>query len=289
MEEEFNVDDKELDTPKEVKWPMVAKVLIATLILIILVLIIVIIIVAISKSDKSENEKQDDKKNNEEDIIDIFQKAGYIEPWNDLYGIKMANLSYVKNDKIINSFKKDGDNYNETMGEINNGEDYPINERNKYSLYIPYSSLRRNKTYNGIFLFIHGGAWISGDKESLEFLCSRYTKMGYITATMGYTLLIGNYSHYNIYRILDEITACIENIKEQLETLGFNSNKLGMAIGGVSAGTHISLLYGYSIKKTPIPLKFLINIVGPLSLEPEYWYKPATYNETLDNLEKKNC
>ena len=57
----------------------------------------------------------------------------------------MANLSYAKNDKIINSFKKAGDNYNETMGEINNGKDYPINERNKYSLYIPYSSLRRNK------------------------------------------------------------------------------------------------------------------------------------------------
>ena len=62
MEEEFNVDDKELDTPKEVKCPMVAKILIATLILIILVLIIVIIIVAVSKSDKSDNKNKMTKK-----------------------------------------------------------------------------------------------------------------------------------------------------------------------------------------------------------------------------------
>ena len=48
----------------------------------------------------------------------------------------------------------------------------------------------------------------------LEYLCTRYAKMGYITATMGYTLLSGNYPHYNIYRILDEITACIRTTRK---------------------------------------------------------------------------
>ena len=109
--------------------------------------------------------------------------------------------------------------------------------------------------------------------------------MGYITATMGYTVLSGQYEQYNIYRILDEITACIESIKEELIKLNFNSDKLEIAIGGISAGAHIALLYGYSIKNSPIKIKFLINIVGPLSLEPEFWYQPAIFNNTLDNLE----
>jgi hypothetical protein len=36
--------------------------------------------------------------------------------------------------------------------------------------------------------------------------------MGYITATLGYTLLNGNYKNYNVFRQLDEITACIQSI-----------------------------------------------------------------------------
>ena len=113
-----------------------------------------------------------------------------------------------------------------------------------------------------------------------------YAKMGYITATMGYTVLSGEYPEFNIYRILDEITACIQNIKKQLNSLGFNN--LEMALGGISAGAHIALLYGYSIKNTIIPIKFLINIVGPLSLEPEFWYTPAVFNQTLESIEPSN-
>ena len=111
--------------------------------------------------------------------------------------------------------------------------------------------------------------------------------MGYITATMGYKVLSGEYEQYNIYRVLDEINSCIESIKEELEKMGFNSSKLEMAIGGISAGAHITLLYGYTIKKTPIKIKFLVNIVGPLSLEPEYWFMPSEYNVTMDNIEKE--
>ena len=84
--------------------------------------------------------------------------------------------------------------------------------------------------------------------------------MGYITAKMGYTVLSGEYPEYNIYRILDEITACTENIIEQLQSIGFEGTKLEMAIGGVSAGAHLASLYAYTIKKTPIPIKFLIII-----------------------------
>lgn len=289
MEDKLNDTGNEKEdgreSVKKSNWPIQAKILISIFLFVILALIVVILII-IFKEDKNEKDKKDDDEEQKRQR-EILEKAGYIETWNNLYGIRMENLLYGKNDKIINSFKKDGDNYNETIGEINNGEDYPVNERNKYTMYIPYSSLSKTNKYNGILLLIHGGSWIEGVKEDIEFLSSRYAKMGYITATMGYTVLSGEYPNYNIYRILDEITTCIENIKDQLEKLNFNTSKLEIALGGISAGAHIALLYGYSIKKTPIPIKFLINIVGPLSLEPEFWYKPAVYNQTLNDLNKE--
>ena len=58
---------------------------------------------------------------------------------------------------------------------------------NKYDLYLPYSSLRTNKS-KGIILFIHGGAWIQGAKEKMTYLSQIYFEHEYIIANMDYTL-----------------------------------------------------------------------------------------------------
>ena len=85
-----------------------------------------------------------------------------------------------------------------------------------------------------------------------------------------------------------KITSCLESIKDKLKNLGFNENKLELAIAGCSSGAHLALLYGYSIKNIPIPLKFLINIVGPLSLEPKFWCKRAKNVPTFDSIQKED-
>jgi acetyl esterase/lipase len=236
----------------------------------VLLFIISIIIIVILRMKKKSKENSN--------------KAGYEEQWNDLYGEKISNISYSKNDIIENSFKKGGDNYNEIIGDVNNGADYKANDRNFYNMFIPYSSLKNKNKYNGIILFIHGGAWIGGEKENIEYLCIRYTKCGYITAEMSHTLLLPKYEGHNIFRFLDDINSCIMNIKEQLKNRGFNEDKLELAIGGYSSGAHLTLLYGYSYKNIPIPLKFLIDFVGPISLEPKYWYKVKGEKYLLDNI-----
>ena len=137
-------------------------------------------------------------------------------------------------------------------------------------------------------LFIHGGAWIQGDKESLDIFCRTYTSQGFITATMGYTLLNGAYDEYNIYRIIDEITATIQSIKDKLIEKGFEGEKLELAIGGGSAGGHLSLLYAYGYaKRSPIPIKFVINLCGPIGLQEEYFLRLKDYNNenTLENID----
>ena len=190
--------------------------------------------------------------------------AGFEEEWNDLYGEKIMDIPYDKNDEIKNSFKKNGVNYNEEIGDINNGKDYPKNDRNYYNLFIPYSSTKKKDKYNGIILFIHGGSWLFGEKENIQYLTVRYAKCGYITAEMNHTFLYEKYEDFSMFRILDEVTACVESIKEVLKNKGFDENKLELGIYGFSSGAHIVLLYGYSIKNIPLPLKFIINSLGLL-------------------------
>jgi len=209
----------------------------------------------------------------------------YIETSLLMYGSKISNISYAKNNTIVNSFKEGGYNYNEEIGNVNNGSDYEKTDRNVYTLFMPYSATKNMDNYNGIFLFINGKLWTEGNKEYLEPLAQIYAQSGYITAVMDYTLLNDNYSGHNIFRILDEVTACIESIKEELNNMGFNKTKLELAIGGYSSGAYIGMLYSYLLRETPLPIKFIINIAGPVTLDPQIWKKLKDENDTLENIE----
>jgi acetyl esterase/lipase len=247
-----------------------------------------VIVLGVKKQKEKIITKEISANNEEAQLQQFFNyitnKAGYIESWNELYGQNISNIEYAKNGKIENSFKKGGANYKDEIGEINGGKDYEKNERNIYDLYIPYSTEFTKNKHNGIILFIHGGSWTSGDKGGMEYLTRRYAKYGYITATLSYTLLLENYTDSNIFKMLDEITACIQSIKDELISRNFDADKLELALGGTSSGAHVALLYTYSMKNSPIPIKFVIDIVGPVSLEPKCWYKPIDFNNPLDTL-----
>lgn len=282
-------ENKNIDISNQ-KLSLKMKLFIGGLSVIIIGLLIGIIILATKKVASNENDQNTtnvQKKTNE--LEQILMKSGNLEPWYDVYGNKTDKIKYSKNGKIENSFKINGINYEETIGNINNGEDYNDNERNIYSLYIPYSAKLRNKQnkYNGIILFIHGKEWINGDKNETEHLAIRYAKYGYITANIDYTILSDNYTHYNIFRILDEITSCVNNIKEELLNQDFKESNLEFAIAGVSSGAHIALLYAHKMKNHIFDIKFLLNIVGPISLLPEYWYSATEFSNVLDNIEER--
>lgn len=127
---------------------------------------------------------------------------------------------------------------------------------------------------------------MAGDKEGFDMYCKIFAQQGYITATMGYTLLKEPYKDFNIYRLLDEISACIKAIKVHLVKLGFDSSQLKLVIAGYSAGAHLTLLYSYLIKKESIaiPLEFIIDFNGPVGLYPEYYLKLKNIQEPLDDI-----
>jgi acetyl esterase/lipase len=178
------------------------------------------------EDDEQKKEKKEGEKMSPEEVTNFLRK--------EFLGPIYYNLSYA-NGTIENSFKLNGKNYRKEIGEVNENRDYKSNNLNKYDLYIPYSSLKTNKS-KGIILFIHGGAWVQGDKEEMSYLAQIYFEHEYILANMDYTLLSEGLEDGSIYRLLDDISACIENIKYKLKNIGFNESELEVAIGGGSAG-----------------------------------------------------
>ncbi|MBP5759905.1 MAG: hypothetical protein J6W90_00815, partial [Verrucomicrobia bacterium] len=99
--------------------------------------------------------------------------------------------------------------WEKTDGTICKSIPYGTKKKERFDLYLP-ATLDTNKTH-AVMLFIHGGAWIVGQRTDMDYVCKRYAKEGYITATMSYTLL----KHLtrptpgvNLTTMLDEIEAC---------------------------------------------------------------------------------
>lgn len=181
------------------------------------------------------------------------------------------NINYAKDNKIINTYKEGGVNH--TIYNVNSGKDYEADEySNTYDLYIP-DSVKKNEKHK-VILFVHGGAWVSGFKTDVNPYIYEFANRGYITATIKYTLLNKKMDNpsLSIFRDLDEIDACIDHIKSSLGKIGFDTTKSELVIGGASSGSHLSMLYSYSRgDKSPIPLSFVIDAVGPVDIKPASW------------------
>ena len=275
MEYKLDIDN---DLSIATKWPKKAKILFGTFLIISILAIIALIILVIlySKHSPDENSKEKENESTNPSIYDFLIS-------------KKTNLTYDEDEKIKNSFKSEGENYNENIGNLNNGLDYNKNARNVYNLYIPQTALYRKDKTVGVILWIHGGAWVGGNPENMEPFCLFASNQGYITASMGYTLLIKYFQDFNIYRILDEVTECIKAIKNELIKSGFKEDKLILGIGGYSAGAHLALLYSYLIQNINIiPIKFVINICGPIGLRIKYFYKLKSGMKAFDEAVMKD-
>ena len=196
----------------------------------------------------------------------------------ELHSLVFKNLSYGTYNQdsdtytIPNTYKEGGSHH---MGyHVNNDQDYPnaTSSNNNYDLYVPTTASRTGK--HTVILFIHGGAWVSGFKTDVNPYIHEFAKKGYVTATIKYTLLKRTMddNSLSIFRNLDEIDACIKSIKSVLTSLNFDTTKSELVIGGASSGAHLSMLYAYSRgKESALPIKFLVDAVGPVDIKPNTW------------------
>ena len=181
-----------------------------------------------------------------------------------LSGCGLAALLYQRN------LNRGGylESWDADEGRVLTGLSYGEGAANKYDLYLHKSV--KPETEAPLLLMVHGGAWMSGSRSDMAYACTYYGKKGCITATLDYSLISDDHPEITIKTMLDEITACTAALKKQLEKEGYHVS--GMAIGGTSAGGHLSLLYAYSrAADSAIPLAFVFEKVGPVAFSKEVW------------------
>ena len=153
-------------------------------------------------------------------------------------------------------------------GRVLSGLSYGEGKVHRYDLYLHKSIKPESEA--PLLLLVHGGAWMGGKRDDMAYACKYYGKNGCITATMDYSLISEKRPGVTIKTMLDEIAACTAALKKQLETEGYHIS--GMAIGGTSAGGHLSMLYAYSRgKDSAIPIAFVFEKVGPVSVTKDFW------------------
>lgn len=142
---------------------------------------------------------------------------------------------------------------------------YGSNERQVLDLNIP----KDNDGEIGLVLFIHGGAWIMGDKESYKGgVKATAETYGFAGAAINYRYISETVS---IHDILDDIDLALKCIKQKGEENGVKINKV--LLTGDSAGGHLSLLYAYSrADSAAITPTAVVSNSGPTDFTDESFY-----------------
>lgn len=146
---------------------------------------------------------------------------------------------------------------------------YEENERNLLDLYLP-------DNYDGkelyLVLYIHGGAWIEGDKSvyssTAKSATENFGSYGLAGASISYRYLSPTVTMEDI---LDDIQAAVSCIKTKVEEKGFSMSK--MLLTGHSAGGHLALLYSYSrADVSAVKPAVAVSFAGPTDLNDMNFY-----------------
>lgn len=129
----------------------------------------------------------------------------------------------------------------------------------------------------GLVLFLHGGGWVGGNKESVKKSYPVFNaNSDYATASINYRLV--NDGESNIDDIIDDISLALKQIKSFASGCSVNLSKV--VIGGHSAGGHLCLLYAYKYKdKSPIEVVGVLASAPVPDLSVESFYTDNTYGD----------
>ena len=112
-----------------------------------------------------------------------------------------------------------------------------------YDLYLPgnIGEIDRSAPF---FLFVHGGAWRHGSKTAHAKLLVEMAEQGFVVASMNYVLCnVEQGGVHTFAEMLADIDAMVSHLPSLAKAAGISIPRI--ALGGSSAGGHLSLLYAY--------------------------------------------
>jgi acetyl esterase/lipase len=148
------------------------------------------------------------------------------------------------------------------------------NEAQTLDIYLPTKSLYDEAP---TVIFFHGGAWIAGRKESINFkrfndAVNQLRDRGYAVISPSYTLAEDNKSPFpNCLQDAFDVVAWVENHADR-----YNLDTSNVGVFGESAGAHIALMMVFSdpsdfeAQTSSIRLNYAIDVYGPTDLKSLY-------------------
>lgn len=133
---------------------------------------------------------------------------------------------------------------------------YGLKSRQRLDLYVSDQTVSK-----GLILFVHGGAWSRGDKDSYKFVGEAFARFGYDVAILNYHLA----PEHIFPQYVDDLEEALHFLDEKQAKLGIDTNKI--ALMGHSAGAFniASLLYHPNVYDLKVKqnIKSIIGIAGP--------------------------
>jgi acetyl esterase/lipase len=126
--------------------------------------------------------------------------------------------------------------------QVGKGAVHP-NVAQTYDLYLPgnIGEIDRSAPF---FLFVHGGTWKGGSKAAYAKILAEMAEQGFVVASMNYVLCNPKQGGTHTFaEMLADIDAMVSHLPTLAQAVGISIPRF--AIGGSSAGGHLSLLYAY--------------------------------------------
>ncbi|UTW63173.1 alpha/beta hydrolase [bacterium SCSIO 12741] len=150
-----------------------------------------------------------------------------------------------------------------------------------------YQPTKKVHVRHPVIVFYHGGAWITGAKESINF--SRYNRAVNELREKGYAIVSPNYTLARNGN--SPFPNCILDAYEALTWLEQNADKYhldlnNVGVFGESAGAHLAMVVAYISPEVfqasthSFKIQYLVDVYGPNNLNGLY------HMQTLDNLNK---
>ncbi|MBR4942794.1 MAG: hypothetical protein IKZ28_02075, partial [Clostridia bacterium] len=142
-----------------------------------------------------------------------------------------------------------------------------LTDRETLTLYAPAQADidAHKENGNGVILLIHGGSWVSGEKESMLAYARYYASIGYFAVAINHTYGARMYEDGEVVtfaHIQNEINMAMIKVKEMSDENGWNINKC--ATYGYSSGSHLAAWYAYDMgneDNAPIPVVCTFSMV----------------------------
>lgn len=151
----------------------------------------------------------------------------------------------------------------DVMTDISYGEE----EAQKFDLTIPQGIGQELS----LAIFVHGGAWMGGDKSYETDKTQYMAEKGMISANVNYRLLNDQRRELTCKTQLQDIDDAITKIVEVCAEKGYSIKKA--LIWGKSAGGHLSLMYAYTCKDTSaVDIGLVYSICGPTDMMDENFF-----------------